>query len=40
MVIDGDGHCNEPRDLFERYLEKDSATRLRKLSCGQRRHTG
>ena len=23
MVIDGDGHCNEPRDLFDRYLEKD-----------------
>src|SRR5690349_24693722 len=23
MVIDGDGHCNEPRDLFERYLEKE-----------------
>jgi predicted TIM-barrel fold metal-dependent hydrolase len=21
MVIDGDGHCNEPRDLFDRYLE-------------------
>ena len=21
MVIDGDGHCNEPRNLFERYLE-------------------
>ena len=23
MVIDGDGHCNEPRDLFDRYLEKE-----------------
>src|ERR1043166_1685650 len=23
MVIDGDGHCNEPKDLFERYLEKE-----------------
>src|SRR5438045_2787001 len=23
MVIDGDGHCNEPKDLFENYLEKE-----------------
>src|SRR5262245_64371816 len=23
MVIDGDGHCNEPRDVFDRYLEKE-----------------
>jgi predicted TIM-barrel fold metal-dependent hydrolase len=23
MVIDGDGNCNEPRDLFDRYLEKE-----------------
>ena len=23
MVIDGDAHCNEPRDLFDRYLEKE-----------------
>jgi predicted TIM-barrel fold metal-dependent hydrolase len=23
MVIDGDGHCNEPKDLFERYLEEE-----------------
>ena len=23
MVIDGDGHCNEPSDLFDRYLEKE-----------------
>ncbi len=23
MVIDGDDHCNEPRDLFDRYLEKE-----------------
>jgi uncharacterized protein len=23
VVIDGDGHCNEPRDLFDRYLEKE-----------------
>jgi hypothetical protein len=23
MVIDGDGHCNELRDLFDRYLEKE-----------------
>ena len=23
MVIDGDGHCNEPADLFDRYLEKE-----------------
>ena len=23
MVIDADAHANEPRDLFDRYLEKD-----------------
>src|ERR671919_2906580 len=23
MVIDGDAHCNEPKDLFDRYLEKE-----------------
>ena len=23
MVIDGDAHCNEPKDLFERYLDKE-----------------
>ncbi len=23
MVIDGDAHCNEPRDLFDRYLENE-----------------
>jgi uncharacterized protein len=27
MVIDGDGHCNEPADLFERYLEKEFVER-------------
>ena len=23
MVIDADGHANEPNDLFDRYLEKE-----------------
>src|ERR1051325_5424531 len=27
LVIDADGHSNEPRDLFERYLEKEYRSR-------------
>src|SRR2546428_3103951 len=27
MVIDGDGHCNEPRELFDRYLDKEFSDR-------------
>ena len=38
MVIDGDGHCNEPRDLFDRYLEKDFRERgPRVVDAGGRR---
>lgn len=31
MVIDGDGHCNELRDLFVRYLEKEFRDRGPKI---------
>jgi hypothetical protein len=38
MVIDGDGHCNEPGDLFDRYLEKEFRERGPKVvDAGGRR---
>jgi hypothetical protein len=33
MVIDGDAHCNEPKDLFDRFLEKEFR------DCGQEQWT-
>ena len=31
MVIDADAHANEPRDLFDRYLEKEFKDRRPKV---------